>query len=103
MSQNIATWEPIFGDPEMVRIIEEIEGLLEEDWRTGTVLPEKNFIFSAFEQCAFPPKVVIIGQNPYFSNIDEAMGLSFSVPVGVKIPLALKIYLRNFPTNTRNL
>jgi uracil-DNA glycosylase len=33
--------------------------------------------------------VVIIGQDPYF-NKGEAMGLSFSIPKGIKVPASLK-------------
>lgn len=52
----------------------------------------KIFTFTNF----FPleeTKVVIMGQDPYH-NDNQAMGLSFSVPVGVPIPPSLKnIYL----------
>ncbi|AFN83856.1 uracyl-DNA glycosylase [Encephalitozoon romaleae SJ-2008] len=53
---------------------------------------DKIFTFSSF----FPleaTKVVIMGQDPYH-NDNQAMGLSFSVPMGVPIPPSLKnIYL----------
>ncbi len=34
-------------------------------------------------------RVVVLGQDPYF-NPGEAMGLSFSVPPGVKVPSSLR-------------
>ncbi|CAD25772.1 URACYL DNA GLYCOSYLASE [Encephalitozoon cuniculi GB-M1] len=53
---------------------------------------DKIFTFSRF----FPlekTKVVIMGQDPYH-NDNQAMGLSFSVPVGIPVPPSLKnIYL----------
>ncbi|ADM12373.2 uracyl-DNA glycosylase [Encephalitozoon intestinalis ATCC 50506] len=53
---------------------------------------DKIFTFSKF----FPlenTKVVIMGQDPYH-NDQQAMGLSFSVPLGVSIPPSLRnIYL----------
>ncbi|KAG5860215.1 uracil-DNA glycosylase [Encephalitozoon hellem] len=53
---------------------------------------DKIFTFSSF----FPleaTKVVIMGQDPYH-NDNQAMGLSFSVPMGVPVPPSLKnIYL----------
>ncbi|MBF1442660.1 uracil-DNA glycosylase [Prevotella pallens] len=54
--------------------------------------PSKEFIFNAFNLCPFDKvKVVILGQDPYRGN--HAMGLSFSVPDGVKLPPSLrKIY-----------
>jgi uracil-DNA glycosylase len=54
------------------------------------VYPLGTLIFAAYDAC--PPedvKVVILGQDPYH-NPGEAMGLSFSVPNGVKIPASLK-------------
>jgi uracil-DNA glycosylase len=54
------------------------------------IYPPKDLIFNAYK--AVPPKnvkVVILGQDPYH-NQGEAMGLSFSVPKGIKIPPSLK-------------
>jgi uracil-DNA glycosylase len=54
------------------------------------VLPKRVLRLAAMTY--FEPKdtkVVIIGQDPYI-NKDQAMGLSFSVPDGTKIPPSLK-------------
>lgn len=54
------------------------------------IYPPKHLIFNAFDHFNFSDlKVVIIGQDPYH-NKGEAMGLSFSVPEGVKCPPSLK-------------
>ena len=55
--------------------------------------PPKDRIFNAFNLCPFNNvKVVILGQDPYHEQ-GQAMGLSFSVPDGVKLPPSLrKIY-----------
>lgn len=54
------------------------------------VYPAGPLIFNAYNQLAPKDiKVVILGQDPYH-NPGEAMGLSFSVPKGVKIPPSLK-------------
>jgi len=46
-------------------------------------------IFNAFNHTPFDQtRVVIIGQDPYHGP-DQAMGLSFSVPQGVKVPPSL--------------
>ena len=57
----------------------------------GKILyPPANLIFNAFNLTPFSKlKVVILGQDPYH-NEGEAMGLSFSVPKGKKIPPSLK-------------
>lgn len=55
-----------------------------------TVYPPGSLIFNAFDNTPFDQvKVVILGQDPYH-NPGEAMGLSFSVPKGVRTPPSLK-------------
>jgi len=55
----------------------------------STIYPKGGLIFNAFEQTPFDKvKVVILGQDPYH-NPGQAMGLSFSVPDGVKPPPSL--------------
>ena len=55
--------------------------------------PSEELIFNAFNLCPFNNvKVVILGQDPYYRK-EQATGLSFSVPKGIKLPLSLrKIY-----------
>lgn len=53
------------------------------------VYPPANLIFNAFNLTPFDKvKVVILGQDPYHGP-NQAMGLSFSVPKGIKIPPSL--------------
>lgn len=55
-----------------------------------TVYPPGSLIFHAFNKVPLPDvKVVIIGQDPYHGP-GQAMGLSFSVPKGVRIPASLR-------------
>ncbi len=54
------------------------------------IYPPGNLIFNAFEKTPFHKvEVVILGQDPYH-NPGEAMGLSFSVPQGIKTPPSLQ-------------
>ncbi|GAB4842841.1 hypothetical protein Ancab_012818 [Ancistrocladus abbreviatus] len=53
------------------------------------VYPPHHLIFNALNSVPFDKvKVVILGQDPYHGP-GQAMGLSFSVPEGVKIPSSL--------------
>lgn len=62
---------------------------LSEEYKTKTIYPPKNLVFSAFDSCDLSNvKVVIIGQDPYH-NFNEAHGLAFSVNKGIKIPPSL--------------
>lgn len=58
--------------------------------RGHEIYPSSDMVFNAFECC--PPKdtkVILLGQDPYH-NPGQAMGLSFSVPLGMKIPPSLR-------------
>lgn len=63
---------------------------LQTEKATKTVIyPPGSLIFNAFNYTPFNKvKVVILGQDPYH-NPQQAMGLSFSVPNGVKPPPSL--------------
>lgn len=64
--------------------------LRREKQHSKTIYPPGPLIFNAFNQTPFAEvKVVILGQDPYH-NPGEAMGLSFSVPKGIRIPPSLK-------------
>lgn len=55
-----------------------------------TIYPPGPLIFNAFNTTPFDEvKVVILGQDPYIKP-GEAMGLSFSVPKGVRVPPSLQ-------------
>lgn len=54
------------------------------------IYPPGSLIFNAYDSTPFEDvKVVILGQDPYH-NPGEAMGLSFSVPKGVRVPPSLR-------------
>ena len=54
------------------------------------IYPKNNEIFNAINLTEFDKtKVIILGQDPYHGP-GQAHGLSFSVPVGIKVPPSLK-------------
>lgn len=64
--------------------------LLTAKQQGAVVYPPGKLIFNAFNATPLPDvKVVIIGQDPYHQP-QQAMGLSFSVPQGVRVPPSLK-------------
>ena len=77
-----------------IRPCKEIENkLIEENKKYNgelKIYPKPELVFSAFNYFDLKDlKVVIIGQDPYI-NENQAMGLSFSVPNGMKVPPSLK-------------
>lgn len=72
-------------------------------YENETCYPPEDKIFNAFNLCPFDKvKVVIMGQDPYF-NPGQAMGLSFSVPDGVKLPPSLKTLYRALGINLNGI
>ena len=76
-----------------------------------TVYPPEEQIFRIFEMNLAEIQIVLLGQDPYHGP-NQAQGLSFSVPDGIKIPPSLKnIYKelqstfpeRNYEFNSGNL
>lgn len=69
----------------------EIKQFLKEQLQAGKrIYPPGKLIFHAFDQTPFDQvRVVILGQDPYHGP-GQAMGLSFSVPQGVRVPASLK-------------
>jgi len=60
-----------------------------EKARGDVIYPPGKLIFNAFNKTPFPDlRVVILGQDPYHGD-GQAMGLSFSVPSGIKPPPSL--------------
>jgi uracil-DNA glycosylase len=85
-----ASWKkvlsPLFEKPYFSQISEHLK--IEKDLNR-TIYPKGSLIFNAFDTTPFDEvKVVILGQDPYH-NPGQAMGLSFSVPDGIKTPPSL--------------
>lgn len=63
--------------------------LVRQEYQNHLCFPPGRQVFNAFNLCPFNDvKVVIIGQDPYHEP-GQAMGLSFSVPVGTTMPPSL--------------
>jgi uracil-DNA glycosylase len=69
----------------------EIKEYLQGQKKIKTIIyPPGPLIFNAFASTPFDKvKVVILGQDPYHQP-NQAMGLSFSVPKGIRVPPSLK-------------
>jgi len=66
-----------------------LSAFLTEEAKGCDVYPPAPLIFNAFDSTPFDDvKVVILGQDPYHGP-DQAHGLCFSVPTGVKQPPSL--------------
>lgn len=86
-----ASWKEVLKDEFSQPYFQSLATFLKQAKAEGkTIYPPGSLIFNAFNSTPFDEvKVVILGQDPYH-NPGEAMGLSFSVPRGVRIPPSLK-------------
>lgn len=84
-------WQQLLATPAISAQLTAIDAKLAECTAAGAVIyPPRELVFNALRHVAPADiRVVIIGQDPYH-GAGEAMGLSFSVPDGVRIPPSLR-------------
>jgi len=84
-------WQIVLQDEFKKSYFYKLKSSLESEEKKGVkIYPPVDKIFNAFHFCNPKDiKVVIIGQDPYHADL-QAEGLSFSVPIGVKIPSSLR-------------
>lgn len=88
---------PLFEQPYFAQITAHLKT---EKALQKVIYPKGSLIFNAFEQTPYEEvKVVILGQDPYH-NPGQAMGLSFSVPDGLKIPPSLSNIFKELNADT---
>ncbi|NBC08693.1 MAG: uracil-DNA glycosylase [Bacteroidetes bacterium] len=85
------SWKEVLKHEFEQPYFQSIAAYLRKEKRNGKkIYPPGSLIFNAFNTTPFEEvKVVILGQDPYH-NPGEAMGLSFSVPKGVRVPPSLR-------------
>lgn len=78
----------------------ELQLFLKNERNLGKVIyPPSNLVYSALISTPFDSvKVIILGQDPYH-NFGQAEGLSFSVPLGQKLPPSLKNIFKELNTD----
>ncbi|MCR4562273.1 MAG: uracil-DNA glycosylase [Bacilli bacterium] len=87
-------WDEFFSSIEGKDYMKSLRAFWKKEYESKVIYPPEDMIFQAFKLTSPSKlKVVIIGQDPYI-NPGQAMGLAFSVPVGLKLPPSLKnIYM----------
>ena len=89
MKDKIETWEQFFKVEQSAQYSKELQSFLDNEYTNQIVYPPRSFMFAAFRKTPLNRvKVVIVGQDPYHEP-HQAMGLSFSVPKGVAVPMSL--------------
>lgn len=82
-------WKDFFESEMKKDYYIKLRNFLIEEYKTKTIYPKPEDIFNAFKITPISKtKIVIVGQDCYHEP-NQAMGLSFSVPDGTKIPPSL--------------
>jgi len=83
-------WDLILSDIINSDYFNNLMNKVNEEYNSKTIYPSKENLFNALKLTSYKDtKVVIVGQDPYHGE-GEAMGLSFSVNDGIKLPPSLK-------------
>ena len=89
MSELSKKWSEFFHLIKEKEYIKRLNAYLDAEYQNYTCFPPRPLLFNAFYLSPLEQiKVVIIGQDPYH-EFGQAMGLSFSVPLGIKVPPSL--------------
>ena len=89
MSEVYKTWNEFFRKIQNEDFCEKLNVFLNKEYNDYTCYPPRELLFNAFRLTPLDNvKVVIVGQDPYHEP-GQAMGLSFSVPKGIKVPPSL--------------
>jgi len=86
---GLGTWKDALKDSWSQKYFNTLYAFLKGAYSKEKVYPPPSLVFNAFKLTPINKiRVVIIGQDPYHQP-GQAMGLSFSVPKGIKIPPSL--------------
>ena len=83
------SWNEFFKEIQNEDFCISLNKFLNNEYAEHTCYPPRELLFNAFRLTPLDKvKVVIVGQDPYHEP-GQAMGLSFSVPKGIKVPPSL--------------
>ena len=89
MNSISKSWNEFFKEIQKEDFCELLNKFLNKEYAENTCYPPRELLFNAFRLTPLDKvRVVIVGQDPYHEP-GQAMGLSFSVPKGIKVPPSL--------------
>ncbi len=93
------SWKKALREEFETNTWEQLRTFVREEYTKTTVYPPPKLIFNAFTLTPFDEvKVVILGQDPYHGK-EQAHGLCFSVPEGVRVPPSLQNIYKELHTD----
>lgn len=93
-------WDALLAEETEKPYMNELREFLRGEYRKYRVFPPKSDMFRALKLTPYHEvKAVIIGQDPYH-GLGQAMGMSFSVRDGVRIPPSLQNIYKEIEQST---
>lgn len=100
MIRSYNGWDDLFLQEFSKPYFVNLKKFLVEEYASKQVFPPKKLILNAFDHTSYDNvSVVILGQDPYY-NVGQAMGMSFSVPQGVAVPMSLQNIFKEIQSDT---
>ncbi len=97
-----SNWKSFLKDEFEKPYFKSLAKFVKSEYKNYTCFPKGRDIFNAFELCDLEAtKVIILGQDPYHGK-NQAHGLAFSVPEGIKIPPSLQNIYRELKTDIKD-
>lgn len=95
-------WQEILKEEIKKEYFLNLMSFINKEYKDKIIFPNYENIFRAFKLTPYNSvKVVILGQDPYHGE-NEADGLAFSVPTGVKTPPSLRNILKEISDKRSN-
>lgn len=92
-------WRTLLQEEFKKKYFIDINNVIREGFKKNILRPPKELVFNAMNSTRLDNiKVVIIGQDPYHDD-NQAHGLAFSVPKGIRIPPSLKNIIKELQTD----
>lgn len=92
-------WQELLAKEFTEPYYKKLQSFLTDEYRTRTIFPKEEDIFSALNHTSYEnSKVLILGQDPYH-GAGQAHGLSFSVKPGTSTPPSLRNMYKELKTD----
>lgn len=94
-------WDEVLKDEMNKEYFLNLQKFVNNERKAKVIFPKEEDVYNAFKSTDFNDiKVVILGQDPYHGE-GEAMGLSFSVKEGIKMPPSLRNIFKEYKSDLK--
>lgn len=94
-------WDEVLKDEMNKEYFLNLQKFVNNERKTKIIFPKEEDVYNAFKSTDFNDiKVVILGQDPYHGE-GEAMGLSFAVREGIKMPPSLRNIFKEYKSDLK--